>query len=207
MTYPLQNLELSCPEPDEQIGGVEKFPKLSENGRLRSVAYEGKHWRRKYNSFEPKVLTHVPKKSNKLRAKPRLKGALYHRPEIAVRCFKNPLGALAKSVVGRAMSSCCGRDRNLPSASDICRARDPSIWTTKHLLFGFAERKCVRLVTTHSRHVVWRSAKSEVEVVVKRYEFIVTERVRQHYFGDMKMYTESFHTTRSFIAWARNGGA
>ncbi|KAG8279131.1 hypothetical protein J6590_003938 [Homalodisca vitripennis] len=55
-----------------------------------------------------------------------LKGALYHRLEIAVRCFKNPLGALAKSVVGRAMSSCCGRDRNLPSASDICRAGDPS---------------------------------------------------------------------------------
>ncbi|KAG8249288.1 hypothetical protein J6590_022273 [Homalodisca vitripennis] len=47
-------------------------------------------------------------------------------PEIAVRCFKNPLGALAKSVVGRAMSSCCGRDRHLPSASDICRAGDPS---------------------------------------------------------------------------------
>ncbi|KAG8267689.1 hypothetical protein J6590_046147 [Homalodisca vitripennis] len=63
------------------------------------------------------------------------KGALYHRPETAVRCFKNPLGALAKSVVGRAMSSCCGRDRNLPSASDICRARDPSIGTTEHLSY------------------------------------------------------------------------
>ncbi|KAG8303827.1 hypothetical protein J6590_002832 [Homalodisca vitripennis] len=55
-----------------------------------------------------------------------IKGVLYHRLEIAVRCFKNPLGALAKSVVGRAMSSCCGGDRNLPSASDICRAADPS---------------------------------------------------------------------------------
>ncbi|KAG8304232.1 hypothetical protein J6590_099058, partial [Homalodisca vitripennis] len=52
-------------------------------------------------------------------------GALCHRPEIAVRCFKNPFGALENSVVGRAMSSCCGRDRNLPSASDICQARDP----------------------------------------------------------------------------------
>ncbi|KAG8305998.1 hypothetical protein J6590_056674 [Homalodisca vitripennis] len=54
------------------------------------------------------------------------KGALYHRPEITVRCFKNPLGALAKSVVGREMSSYCGGDRNFPSASDICRAGDPS---------------------------------------------------------------------------------
>ncbi|KAG8289561.1 hypothetical protein J6590_101990, partial [Homalodisca vitripennis] len=48
------------------------------------------------------------------------------QPKIAERCFKNPLGALAKSVVGRAMSSCCGRDRNLLNASDICRAGDAS---------------------------------------------------------------------------------
>ncbi|KAG8280719.1 hypothetical protein J6590_074506 [Homalodisca vitripennis] len=51
--------------------------------------------------------------------------------EIAVRCFKNLQGALAKSVLGRAMSSCCGGDRNLPSATDIFRTRCAQTRLTK----------------------------------------------------------------------------
>ncbi|KAG8324067.1 hypothetical protein J6590_101016 [Homalodisca vitripennis] len=78
---------------------------------------------------------------------------------------------------------------NARLASRLYRERFPDRLHPVHSVFSAVH---IRLRETgHLKNNVER----EVEVVVTRYECIVTERVRQHYFGDMKMYIELPHDT------------